>query len=166
MARNALIVFVLAGFLLPHLAEGEARQGRPAWAASAATVKVAAQTKTRNVKNGAMFPVTTKIRNISNEVLTLHIWTCAYGEHWRTDSPSLGSAPYDCTRNFIQNVDLKSGEVYKRDAYFQVRLVPEDLAKTSITFRVGFADDGQNVPSQPVWSNPITIKITGQSKTK
>ena len=149
------------GFLLVALlAVGT---GNVASAVSVPTLKVAVQSGQKSVRNGATFPVTTKIQNVGREVQILHIWSCSYNAHWITDSPFADVQPIPCLENYPEEVRLQPGKTYQRDLDIRIGVMAEELSTESLSFRLGFTDgngDGNDVLPQPVWSNSITVKIT------
>ncbi len=153
---------MIPGFLLVALLA--AGPGNVASAVSVPTLKVSIHSGQKSIKNGAAFPVTTKIQNVGREAPILHIWLCSYDAHWITDSPFAHVESFPCTKNFLQEVRLKPGEAYKRDWDIRIAVSAEELQQESVRFRLGFTDGGNeggnNVLPAPVWSNSITVKIT------
>ncbi len=146
--------------LLALLAAGV---GNVALAVSVPTLKVTIQSEQKSIKNGNTFSMTTKIKNVSREVQILHIWLCSYDDHWITDSPFARVKGISCDKNFLKELSLKSGEIYKRDLTIRIDVPARKVSIKSLSFRLGFTDGhygGNNVLPEPVWSNSITVKIT------
>jgi len=150
-ARFLLVVLIAAGTGQIALAVSE-------------PLKIAIQCRQKSIKNGDFFSVATMIENASKEVQIIHIMTCSYDDHWITGSPFAHVQGSSCESNFLKDVALKSGEVFKRNLYIRVSDPAEEHSTRSLSFRLGFrnGNEGGNrglVLAPPVWSNPITVQI-------
>jgi hypothetical protein len=127
--------------------------------AASSPLRIEIQTAQQTVKMGAPFPVVTKIKNISEDAVTLQIWICSYGQNWIIDNSFMHISPIPCGKNYLESVRLKPGEVYTRELPVSTDASSNNSGDT-IAFRLGFMDGGPNngLP-RPVWSNPITLKI-------
>ena len=135
--------------------------------ASAPTLQVTIQSGKESVKAGDIFPVTTVIQNVGQDVQTLHLWICSYEDHWISDNPNAHVLETLCEKNFIQAVKLKPGQSHKRDLNLRADMAPknpprETPSAKSLRFRLGFTDGDKaesNKVSKPIWSNSIALKI-------
>ena len=81
--------------------------------AEESALRVEIKSGQKSVKTGESFEVTTKIVNISQKDQHLQIWSCSYSDNWATDNPFVHLNGESCDKNFVGNVLLKRGEVYK-----------------------------------------------------
>jgi hypothetical protein len=136
--------------------------GAASGVASGPGITVTIRAGTKNVKDGENFPVTTTIQNTGKSILTLHVMSCSYNDHWVTSSAFVHVMGISCDKNVALKEILEPGKVYKRDLYVSIGHAWNTTRPSSVTFRLGFKNgDGQGNTelSKPVWGNPITIAV-------
>ncbi len=118
------------------------------------------------VPNLEKFSVSAKIINAGLQDQPIQIWLCSYYESWVVDNPFVTMDPWACSKNPLQKIVLKPGEVYENTSFpliLSVGVPVEEILQDSVTFRLGFKRDilnAQDIEQPLVWSEPLTIQIT------
>ena len=127
-------------------------------------LRVEIKPEQQSVKNGEEFSVMTKIINTSHKDQHLQVWSCSYYDNWIINSPWVQLKAWPCKENAVDEVVLKSGEIYENKLSLKIGVPAEEILVREVTFKLGFKmapSDSSNplIETPVVWSNLVTIQI-------
>jgi hypothetical protein len=113
------------------------------------------------VEKNKDFPVSTAIRNVSEDEQSLPIWSCSFPDQWTADNPVVRIQGAQCMKNDVIRFELKPGQAYERELSIHVGLAAGYHTPAVVTFRLQFEPASyQNMTFvSPVWSNALTVNV-------
>jgi hypothetical protein len=106
------------------------------------------------VKNGAMFPVVTAVRNVSVKEQIFYIWPCNYKAQWTSDNALVHVGAAICMQDSPVIIRLGPGKTYMQEVFVYVDLL-SDRNRGNLTFRLGYGAKATPLKSQPAVGMPI-----------